>query len=381
MTEIEIENRISDLTFLKSVDSELLKLDKYRLELKELNEYKQTHVILIGNCPLCNTSISSCDGKLTLSDGKHFISEKEVSNIEKKISNLISSINYLEDLDLNKKDILNVYKETEVDDKYLSYLKHVKVNDKIWNACNTLICEKPVHDIDVIIRTNQEREAKIAMRNIINETLSKVEDKLNNLDLEDNCIDVYLDKLRDINMDINTTTESIKNFEIRNQWEKVKKLRIAEQDMETKLPRAVKLSALITKAERIALDDTISNINLRTNIYLSRFLPNVIANITFLSEKLDLKITIDEEPTDINSLSGGEFARVVLAFAIAMAEINNVPILMLDESFASLDAETTESVLEAIRENYNGDIIVVAHQTTKGVFDTVIELKKLYMTK
>ena len=108
-------------------------------------------------------------------------------------------------------------------------------------------------------------------------------------------------------------------------------------------------------------------------------LPSISAVLVFektkiATEKIDLAVTMDGIQSDINSLSGGEFARVVLSFAIAMAEMNNIRTLLLDESFSSLDACTTETVLDAIKENYTGQVIVIAHQTTKGVFDAVVEL-------
>ena len=90
--------------------------------------------------------------------------------------------------------------------------------------------------------------------------------------------------------------------------------------------------------------------------------------------KIELLLKLDDCETDINSLSGGEFARVVLAFAITMAEMNDIKTLMLDESFASLDADTTENVLETIKENFAGNIIIIAHQTTTGVFDQVLRI-------
>jgi ABC-type multidrug transport system fused ATPase/permease subunit len=65
---------------------------------------------------------------------------------------------------------------------------------------------------------------------------------------------------------------------------------------------------------------------------------------------------------------------VVLAFALALAEIHDIKILMLDESMASLDADTTDIVVSAISENFNGNVLLIAHQITKGKFDQVLDL-------
>ena len=77
----------------------------------------------------------------------------------------------------------------------------------------------------------------------------------------------------------------------------------------------------------------------------------------------------------MNTLSGGELARVVLAFTLALSDMFNTPMLLLDESTASLDEETTTIVFEAIQENMKDKpVIVIVHQLVKGVFDSVLEM-------
>ena len=76
---------------------------------------------------------------------------------------------------------------------------------------------------------------------------------------------------------------------------------------------------------------------------------------------------------DINSLSGGETSRVILAFTLALGEMFNTPLLMLDECTASLDSESTSIVFDTIKENFrNKTVLVVAHQCTEGIFDKII---------
>jgi len=49
------------------------------------------------------------------------------------------------------------------------------------------------------------------------------------------------------------------------------------------------------------------------------------------------------------------------------------PIILLDECTASLDQELTSEVIEAIRENCKGKLVLlICHQVVKGVFDKVI---------
>jgi ABC-type multidrug transport system fused ATPase/permease subunit len=60
---------------------------------------------------------------------------------------------------------------------------------------------------------------------------------------------------------------------------------------------------------------------------------------------------------------------------MALAEMFNTPLLLLDECTSSLDQELTETVFTAIRENFNGKLtLLIAHQVVTGVFDKIIKL-------
>jgi ABC-type transport system involved in cytochrome bd biosynthesis fused ATPase/permease subunit len=78
---------------------------------------------------------------------------------------------------------------------------------------------------------------------------------------------------------------------------------------------------------------------------------------------------------DLNTLSGGELARVILAFTLSLAEIFNSPLLLLDEICASLDEEMTTIVFSSIKEHFKDiPILAISHQCTEGIFDKVIKL-------
>jgi ABC-type transport system involved in cytochrome bd biosynthesis fused ATPase/permease subunit len=78
---------------------------------------------------------------------------------------------------------------------------------------------------------------------------------------------------------------------------------------------------------------------------------------------------------DLSYLSGGEKDRVNLAFTLAFSELVNNRILLLDECISSLDAETTNVVLENLKEKYRGKLVLlVSHQANIGFFDSVINI-------
>ena len=74
----------------------------------------------------------------------------------------------------------------------------------------------------------------------------------------------------------------------------------------------------------------------------------------------------------IDDLSGGEAARVTIAFTLALAEIFNNPIVLLDECTANLNEDLASRVFSSIQKHMeNRLVIVVAHQTVNGIFDKV----------
>ena len=76
--------------------------------------------------------------------------------------------------------------------------------------------------------------------------------------------------------------------------------------------------------------------------------------------------------TDLTVLSGGELSQW-FAHTLALAEIFNTPLVLLDEITSNLDQEL--STVDAIKDNFNGkQTIAVAHQVIKGCFDQVIEI-------
>ena len=79
---------------------------------------------------------------------------------------------------------------------------------------------------------------------------------------------------------------------------------------------------------------------------------------------------------DMNMLSGGELSRVVLAFTLALGEMFNTPIILLDECTSSLDQDLSGIIINGIRENFSNKLVVViSHQNVCGIYDRVIEIK------
>jgi len=203
------------------------------------------------------------------------------------------------------------------------------------------------------------------------------------------------DKLRELEIKKKKHEENLKGVE---EWEKYQsslenyrnwEVKIEELEAEEKVAvkehaSATKLKDKILEAESMAMINIIDSINAHARVYLDCFFPvdPISVNLqTFKETKKSTKPQINIEieykgmESDLNMLSGGELSRVVLAYTMALAEMFNTPLLLLDECTASLDQELSEIVFSAIKENFNGKMtLLIAHQVVTGSFDKIIRL-------
>lgn len=138
------------------------------------------------------------------------------------------------------------------------------------------------------------------------------------------------------------------------------------------------------EAEILALRMTINSINEHTRYYLETFFPEqqLTAELETIfkgkAQTLRIGTSINykgNEYENISQLSGGEFDRCTLASICGINSMLNSPILILDESLSSLDAETNTEIIRFLSELAEYKLIIVcSHEAVKGIFDTVIKL-------
>ena len=150
------------------------------------------------------------------------------------------------------------------------------------------------------------------------------------------------------------------------------------------------LKAHLNKAEQQVFVDLLDRINAHAKFFVDRFFPDLPISATLQSfrdqdpndrkvkeARPQIKLEIEYQGSTLDSidhLSGGEGARIMLAITLALSEIYDNPILLLDECTANLNEELVSIVLNTIKEHMpNKIVIIVAHQTVNGIFDKVIE--------
>lgn len=168
---------------------------------------------------------------------------------------------------------------------------------------------------------------------------------------------------------------------------KQKVINLQQKEIEDKknYTASVVLKEKVLEAESIAIQNIIDSINTHSQIYLDYFFPDnpiIIRLSTFketsksIKPQINIEIDYKGNETDLNSLSGGELSRVILAFNLALSEMFSSPILMLDECTASLDQELTTIIFDTIKENFKDKLVlIVAHQVIEGTFNEVIKLE------
>ena len=169
--------------------------------------------------------------------------------------------------------------------------------------------------------------------------------------------------------------------------EAVEKERLTAIDMDNKnklLKGAEEFKAAVQEAESLALVSQVNCLNDQAATYLdSIFVEDPIeVSLTTFSEtkssgkiKPSIKTEIQYKGNEmsLNALSGGEQARVVIAYTLALGDIMGSPIIMLDEVTANLDAEMTEIIFETVKSNTENKIVIaVAHQCVDGIFDNIV---------
>lgn len=80
------------------------------------------------------------------------------------------------------------------------------------------------------------------------------------------------------------------------------------------------------------------------------------------------------EYDNINQLSGGEADRVSLILTLALSRLCSFPLLLFDESLASLDGNLKEAAVRAIRSATRKSVVCINHEGVEGLYDHQIEL-------
>jgi DNA repair exonuclease SbcCD ATPase subunit len=362
---VELENSLSELISSyeeipekDSITDDINYLKEYQIEQRSLEKKKKSIEDSIRNSIFSSSYNSFKNNVLSLqkkldklrNNYTGEITTESESSLREKIQLQTESINFYKRLNSNKMELV---REKE---------KHENLISQTENEHKTKYLS---------IRTEYEIESEI---NILREEIQNLENKK----------EEYAQNIRLID-EWKRVQSDIQNY---NEW-KTRILKLEEHCEKSRKKHAAStiLKEKILEAESIALLNIIDTINTHVQMYLDVFFPDdpiTICLQTFKETKkntkpsINLAIEYKGMECELNMLSGGELSRVILAYTLALGEIFNTPLLMLDESTASLDQTMTSCVFNGIKEHFNGKLVlIIAHQIVEGSFDRVIKLGSL----
>lgn len=353
----KIQSQYDDELDENSLEEQLEYHEKYLNEQNKLVERKKD----IQN--IINENIIS--DSLKIFENKIQTQEKDIL----KLQNIIGKNNE----NLEEEEIRNLINKEE-NLKKNKESRHVRLENlrKDKNKYETQVSDKKNKYIELYNEFNDEDEDKII--NILRENNEIISTNETNLEKHENNIK-QIENYKKYIIEL----EKYQKFQ-----NKVDNLKLQEIENKNKYSASLIFKEKILEAESIAIHNIIENINFHSQSYLDYFFPEntiIVRLLAFKETKKNTKPQINIEinykgnECELNSLSGGELARIILGFTLTLNEIFNSPILILDESTSSLDQELTNIVFNSIKDNCKDKIVlVVAHQVVEGIFDQIINL-------
>lgn len=340
------------------------------------------------------------------------------NEVESTISELKNYLQSQTELENKLKTLSNNLKNNNLSNSYNTFLNSViKMKENLDKAEKTIkkivkIDEESTRDKINLLRNNRDKYKEIEKNiKIYSEDVEKIKLQIDEIHLKFNSkytgkdIDILNNDLDNFEKELSIfvkdeekfrqnveTIEKYKRYredlEKYIEWtKKVESLKQTEELKRNRYSAASLLKEKILQAESLAITNIINSINIHAQEYLDLFFPNdpIVVRLSAFKEskkknvsskpQINMEIDYKGMEADITMLSGGELARVVLAFTLALSEIFNSPILLLDECTASLDQETTSIVMEGIRKNFSQKLVIsIAHQVVSGDFDRQINL-------
>ena len=172
--------------------------------------------------------------------------------------------------------------------------------------------------------------------------------------------------------------------EISKEEKNLKRLLSKLTKVDEKLEGFIDLEKTGKEAEIIAVDETLRSLNEHAKIYLDQlFEEPIYVRLESIKElkkgtKLQLNTTIKYRNNDyehIDELSAGENQKCELAFLLAVNDMLNSPLIMLDECFNNLSADVNMQALEYVKKLCVDKLaLVVSHEAIEGIFDNTLHL-------
>lgn len=382
-TNLQIKNLKSECNKLEWLQNQLQNLERYK-EQKDtsLNKIFETveGLPLYGEPEILDKILDlklNCEDFLSHHDAIQSIS---VSNFEDEIKTKINKC----------KNDIKIFETaaSELDETLKDIQKHKFLLEDTTNSLGQL--QKKWNKAKEILEANETliplSEVELQIQDIY-EQIEKQSLQLNVLSAKRLESESVLNKITK-NTEI---SEKIKEYEskllILNK--SIKQLEFERENAKKLFSGCSEIAELWQKSMLESLEGIIDEINFRATYWLDILLDGRIKAQLKTSRKLkskdkeisaiNLELTCDGQILDTlneDDLSGGQFSRLVLAFQLALSDMYNSPILMLDESLQGCDIATQEICIDAIKEISDRKLVLmIEHHTQDHYFDEVLYIE------
>ena len=398
------DKNVDDLNNLKT--SLITDIKNIQLCIDQQNVYK---------CPSCKTSLKLKNGVLETVISEFVYTPQNEIDIYKKQKQLDSvqkelillerytdeynkQVDLIEELLKNsiftiESDFEDIFSKYKIEERQYTTLKS-NINEIEKRIKSYNYNEENCRDVYIIMEEIAKHNESIKRNNEITQQLKNLQlqnvsidiDPIHEIEETKNKIDEYEEKIETYIQSIEQLKKWKDNEKYKDLTTKIQKSKDAKEYLIEEVKSCEKLLYYIKEAETRSIFDFIDNLNSHASIYIEDFFPDEDISVSLVTNK-ELKSGKDKVglffevnyktmmKCDIDCLSGGQKDRINLAFTLAFSEMVNNRILLLDECISSLDAETSDTVIETLRDKYKGKLILcVAHQVNTGMFDQVVNV-------
>lgn len=363
----------------------------------------------IYDCPSCQTTLSLINKKLVITKPsvEQLSTEEKNKRIQKitdQLETLIPKIKSLEHYRERQKeleeliDLSEDVSELETDYKWIvDYYE----NNKKFDTQNALKMERKEKILNQLIKGLTSEECLKYLETVQHKThlqkkIQYLEEQLNSLEIFTEKFDIIeLDEdKKQVEQEILTYREQIHAYElygihyeryckylqtIKDMEELTRKIQILEKRMSA----VSEFKQLILKTESEIIDQKTREISSLVNLYCTQIFNEPITVELRTTKKtstqndkvqIQLEVYYKNMKCDPSLLSGGEQARLNLAFVLAFANVFQSRLLMLDECTSNLDQELVQIVVEQIETTEIPKVILIAHQVVEGNFRQILQI-------
>jgi DNA repair exonuclease SbcCD ATPase subunit len=250
----------------------------------------------------------------------------------------------------------------------------VKNNNAIKQAQEVVELNKSLAPVDVLNSKITELNTEIAQLQEVRAVLAKENSDYDNFIKTSQSNQKFKDKL---------AKEKGKIIELKQQF--------IDIETETNLNKAKQVAdikkflAVLQKSNLIALEQLLQDLNEKIDKYIQQLFDfDISVKFTTQKEQINKKkvdkiqLVITENGLAIqklNRLSGGQISRIALSTQLALSELFNSPILILDEATTGLDLENIEKVMLVLASFAKDKLVItVDHSVANGSVEQVFTI-------